>query len=194
MADVERVGTLDRSSRRCWSRSGSTRPRISSANALITDMPTTRRRPGTRSAGGRAGARPCDWFEAPGQALDDSDPPFYTWFARRQAERLAQLPGPPRRGRPRRPRRVPLARRGGRGARRSRTRELLADVQRFANALKARGIGAGRRRRDLPADDPRGRRRDARLRADRRAAQRRLRRLQRRVGAASAWSSPRPRR
>ncbi len=35
----------------------------------------------------------------------------------------------------------------------------------------------GRRRRDLPADDPRGRRRDARLRAYRRRAQRRLRRL-----------------
>ena len=63
------------------------------------------------------------------------------------------------------------------------TRELHADVQRFANALKDRGIGAGRRRRDLPADDPRGRRRDARLRAHRRGPQRRLRRLLARVGA-----------
>ena len=61
-------------------------------------------------------------------------------------------------------------------------RRLLADVQRFANALKEQA-SAGRRRRDLPADDPRGRRRDARLRADRRAAQRRLRRLLARVGA-----------
>ena len=55
--------------------------------------------------------------------------------------------------------------------------DLLTDVQRLANALKARGDRHGRRRRDLPADDSRGRRRDAGLRADRRAAQRRLRRL-----------------
>ena len=37
---------------------------------------------------------------------------------RRQAQRLLQLRRPPRRGRQRRPRRLPLARRGGRGARR----------------------------------------------------------------------------
>ena len=54
-----------------------------------------------------------------------------------------QLPGPPRGGRPRRPRRVPLARRGGRGARRHLRRRCSRDVQRFANALKDRGIGAG---------------------------------------------------
>ena len=54
------------------------------------------------------------------------------------------------------------------------------------------GRAEGRRRRDLPADDPRGRRGDARVRAHRRVAQRRLRRLQRRVGRASAWSSPTP--
>ena len=53
-------------------------------------------------------------------------------------------------------------------------------------ALRQRAEGArdrqGRRRRDLPADDPRGRGRDARLRADRRAAQRRLRRVLGRLG------------
>ena len=51
------------------------------------------------------------------------------------------------------------------------------EVQQFANALKDLGDREGRHRRDLPADDPRGRRRDARVRADRRAAQRRVRRL-----------------
>ena len=60
--------------------------------------------------------------------------------------------------------------------------DLHRDVQKFANALKDLGVEQGRRRRDLPADDPRGRRRDARLRAHRRDPQRRLRRLQRRVG------------
>ena len=100
---------------------------------------------------------------------------------RRQAQRLLQLPRPPRGGRPRRPGRLPLARRGGRGARHH-VRELLADVA----ALRQRAEGPrhrrGRRRRDLPADDPRGRRGDARLRAHRRRPQRRLRRLLGRVG------------
>ena len=72
--------------------------------------------------------------------------------------------------------------------------DLHRDVQKFANALKTLGVEQGRRRRDLPADDPRGRGRDARLRAHRRDPQRRLRRLQRRVGAGSGSSSPRPRR
>ena len=95
---------------------------------------------------------------------------------RRQAERLAQLPRPPRRERPGRPRRVPLARGGGRGARRHLRRPA---PRRPAARERAEGPRdrEGRRGRDLPADDPRGRRRDARLRADRRAAQRRLRRL-----------------
>ena len=100
---------------------------------------------------------------------------------RRQAQRLLQLPRPPRRGRQRRPRRLPLARRGGRGARRH-LRGPARDVQRFANALKDLGIEQGRRRRDLPADDPRGRvamLACARIGA---TAQRRLRRLLGRVG------------
>ena len=60
--------------------------------------------------------------------------------------------------------------------------DLHRDVQKFANALKDARRLQGRRRRDLPADDPRGRGGDARLRAHRRDPQRRLRRLQRRVG------------
>ena len=100
----------------------------------------------------------------------------------RQAERLLQLPRPPRGGRPRRPGRLPLARRGGRGARRH-----LRGPARRRPALRQRAEGPrdrpGRRRRDLPADDPRGRGGDARLRAHRRRPQRRLRRLLARVGA-----------
>ncbi len=99
----------------------------------------------------------------------------------RQAQRLLQLRRPPRRGRQRRPRGLPLARRGGRGARRHVRRPAPRRP-----ALRQRAEGprdrAGRRGRDLPADDPRGRRGDARLRADRRAAQRRLRRLLAGVG------------
>ena len=94
----------------------------------------------------------------------------------RQAERVAQLPGPACRRGPRRQGGLPLAWRGRRGAR----RDLRRPAARHA-AARERAEGArrraGRRRRDLPPDDSRGRRGDARLRSDRRGAQRRLRRL-----------------
>ena len=100
---------------------------------------------------------------------------------RRAPECLGPVPRPPRAGRPRRARRLPLARRGGRDARRHLRRAPCRGA-----ALRQRPQGPrraeGRRGRDLPADDPRGRRRDAGLRPDRRPPQRRLRRLQRRVG------------
>ena len=130
---------------------------------------------------GRAGRGACTGSRSRTRSLDDADPPFYKWFEggkinasyncldRHVEDGLGD--------------RVAFHWRGEEGEERDVTyAELLADVQRFANALKDRGIERRRRRRDLPADDPRGRRRDARLRAHRRAAQRRLRRLQRRVG------------
>ena len=117
-----------------------------------------------------------DWVEKPTQTLDESNAPFYKWFADGKLNVSAQLPGPPRRGRQRRPRRLPLARGGGRGA-----RHHLCRAPPRRPALRQRPEGPrhrqGRRRRHLPADDPRGRRRHARLRAHRRPPQRRLRRL-----------------
>ncbi len=102
--------------------------------------------------------------------------PLLQVVRRRQAERLGQLPRPPRRSGQGRPGRLPLARRGGRGARRH-----LRRAARRHPALRQRSARPrdrqGRRGRDLPADDPAGRRRDARLRPDRRHPQRRLRRL-----------------
>ena len=62
-----------------------------------------------------------------------------------------------------------------------------------ANALADLGVAQGRPRRDLPADDPRGRRRDARLRPHRRPALGRLRRLLRRGAAHRGSTTPRPR-
>ena len=112
---------------------------------------------------------------------------------RRRAQRLRQLPRPPRRGGARRAGRLPLARRGGGGAR----RHLRRAARRYA-ALRQRPARPrdreGRRGRDLPADDPPGGRRDARLRPHRRRPQRRLRRLLGRGRCASGWSSPRRRR
>ena len=149
------------------------------------------RRRATRRHGGSSRPSSSTGSSRGSAVLDDADPPFYKWFTGRQAERVLQLPGPPCARGPGRARRLPLARRGRRRSATSPTRELLAEVKRFANALKDLGVRAGRRRRDLPADDPRGGGRDARLRADRRPAQRRLRRLLRRRRCASGWSSPR---
>ena len=56
-------------------------------------------------------------------------------------------------------------------------RELHEQVCRFGNALRGLGVQEGRPRHDLHADDPGGRGRDARLRAHRRGALGRVRRL-----------------
>ena len=97
---------------------------------------------------------------------------------RRQAERRLQLRRPPRRGGARRQGRLPLGGRArGRAARRSPSPTCSARSSRLANALKELGVGKGTPVGDLHGDGPRARRRDARLRAARRAAHGRLRRL-----------------
>ena len=113
-------------------------------------------------------AKELHWFKEPTEDLDDSNPPFYKWFADGKinasyncldrhveagnGDRVAYHwhgeEGEERDGHLRRPAsRRPAVRQRAEGPR---DRE-------------------GRRRRDLSADDPRGRRRDAGLRADRRA-------------------------
>ena len=126
-------------------------------------------------------AKDLHWFSEWDTVLDDSDPPYYTWFDggtinasyncldRHVENGLGD--------------RVAIHWRGEEGEERDITYGWLLDqVQRFANVLKDNGVAVGRRRRDLHADDPRGHRRDARVRPHRRAAQRRLRRLLARVG------------
>ena len=63
--------------------------------------------------------------------------------------------------------------------------DLYQQVGTFANVLKSLGVQTRRPRRALHAADSRARDRDARVRPDRRGAQRRLRRLQRGVAARS---------
>jgi acetyl-CoA synthetase len=83
-----------------------------------------------------------DWIEPFSETLDDSNPPFFTWFAdgkinasancldRHVAGGLGD--------------RVAFHWYGEEGEQRDITyAQLLADVQRMANALKARGVGAG---------------------------------------------------
>ena len=102
---------------------------------------------------------------------------------RRHAQRLVQLPRPPRRRRSRRPGRVPL---GGR-ARRHPHHHLRASCSttspQLANALKALGVEQGRPGHHLPRHGARAADRDARVRAHRRRALRRLRRLLLRLAA-----------
>jgi acetyl-CoA synthetase len=83
-----------------------------------------------------------DWIEAPSQGLDDSNPPFYKWFADGKLNASANCLdrhvdaglGD----------RVAYHWRGEEGEERDVTyAQLLADVQRFANALKGLGIGKG---------------------------------------------------
>ena len=122
------------------------------------------------------------WFQKWDTVLDDSNPPFYKWFTGGKLNVSYNCLD--RHVEAGRGERVAFHWRGEDGSERDITyAELLAEVKRFASALKDLGVKQGRRGRDLPADDPRGGRGDARLRADRRAAQRRLRRLLRGGGA-----------
>jgi acetyl-CoA synthetase len=83
-----------------------------------------------------------EWVEVPNQGLDDSNPPFYKWFADGKLNASANcldrhveagLGG-----------RVAYHWRGEEGEERDVTyAQLLADVQRFANALKDLGVGKG---------------------------------------------------
>ncbi len=144
--------------------------------AVVTDAgSTSRRRPDPEGVLGRAGRGAALGREL-GSGARLVRPAVRQVVRRRQAQRLLQLRRSPRGSRQRRPRGVPLARRGGRGAR----HHLRGPAPRRPE-VRQRAQGPrdrrGRRRRDLPADDPRGRRGDARLRAHRRPAQRRVRRL-----------------
>jgi acetyl-CoA synthetase len=83
-----------------------------------------------------------DWVEEPSESLDDSDPPFYRWFAdgrlNASANCLDRHVAAGRGGR------VAYHWRGEEGEERAIAyAELLADVQRFANALRDHGVGKG---------------------------------------------------
>ena len=117
------------------------------------------------------------------EVLDWSGAPVARWFADGTAQRVRQRRRPPRRGRPRRSGRAAVRGRARRHPRRSPTPSSSARSSRAANALARARRDHRRPGRDLPADDPRGRHRDARLRAHRRRALGRVRRLLRRGAA-----------
>jgi acetyl-CoA synthetase len=83
-----------------------------------------------------------DWTEEPSESLDDSNPPFYKWFADGRLNASANCLD--RHVEAGRGERVAYHWRGEEGEERDVTyAELLADTQRFANALRERGIGRG---------------------------------------------------
>jgi acetyl-CoA synthetase len=83
-----------------------------------------------------------DWIEEPSEGLDDSNPPFYKWFADGRLNASANCLD--RHVEAGRGERVAYKWRGEEGEERDVTyAELLADTQRFANALRDRGIGKG---------------------------------------------------
>jgi hypothetical protein len=127
---------------------------------------------------GRAG-RAADLVLALGSG-HDVDPAVGDVVRGGNAERLLQLPGPPRRGRRGRQGRLPLGGRARRGA-----HDHLQGAARRGLPIRERPEVArcreGRSRGDLPRHGARAPRRDARLRPDRRAPLGRLRRLLRGV-------------
>ena len=83
-----------------------------------------------------------DWAQEPSQGLDDSNPPFYKWFADGRLNASANCLD--RHVAAGNGERVAFHWRGEEGEERDVTyAELLADVQRFANALKGLGVGKG---------------------------------------------------
>jgi acetyl-CoA synthetase len=83
-----------------------------------------------------------DWAQEPSQGLDESNPPFYKWFADGKLNASANCLD--RHVEAGRGERVAFHWRGEEGEERDVTyAELLADTQRFANALKGVGVGPG---------------------------------------------------
>jgi acetyl-CoA synthetase len=87
-------------------------------------------------------ARALDWIKEPTETLDDSNPPFYKWFA--DGTLNASYNALDRHVEAGRGDRVAFHWHGEEGEERAITyAELLADVQRFANALRDQGVGEG---------------------------------------------------
>jgi acetyl-CoA synthetase len=83
-----------------------------------------------------------DWEQEPSQGLDESNPPFCKWFADGRLNASANCLD--RHVEAGRGGRVAYRWRGEEGEERDVTyAELLADTQRFANALRGRGVGKG---------------------------------------------------
>lgn len=113
-------------------------------NALLSDPAVYERAESDWRGWWREQAAELEWFREPTTDLDDSAPPFYRWFA--DGTINASVNCLDRHVAAGRGERVAYHWRGEQGEERDITyAQLLADVQRFANALKTLGT-VGRRR------------------------------------------------
>ena len=140
-----------------------------------------------------ARAKELHWFKEPTESVDESNPPFYKWFA--DGKINASYNCLDRHVEAGNGDRVAFHWRGEEGEERDITyADLHRDVQRFANALKDLGIKPGDIVGIFLPMIPEVVVVDARLRAHRRAAQRRVRRLLGRLGQGAHGVLARPRR
>ena len=124
------------------SRDASTLPPSFASTRCSKTRPCMSRPRATRWHGGPSQAEQLDWFQQWTRVLDDDDPPFYRWFTGGTLNVSYNcldrhvIAG--------RGERVAFHWRGEEGEERDITyAELLAEVERFANALKDLGVRAG---------------------------------------------------
>ena len=151
-------------------------PAAFAAAALVSDRSLHERAAADPDAWWAGLARDLDWFVEPTEVLDDSNPPFYRWFA--DGRLNASVNCLDRHVEAGSGDRVAFHWHGEEGEQRDDHLRRPSPRRPAARQRpdRARGEG-GRRGRDLPADDPRGGGGDACLRANRSPPQRRLRRL-----------------
>jgi acetyl-CoA synthetase len=117
-------------------------PEDFAASALITDLSEHEKAAEDFQGWWAEQARALHWFTDFEEVLDDSDPPFYTWF--KDGKLNASYNCLDRHVENGLGERVAFHWRGEEGEERDVTyEELLRDVKRFANALKDHGIEAG---------------------------------------------------
>ncbi|HZV76034.1 MAG TPA: AMP-binding protein, partial [Conexibacter sp.] len=117
-------------------------PEAFRANALLSDPAVYEEAARDPQGWWARQAEGLDWFERWDTVLDDTDPPFYTWFTGGKLNASHNCLD--RHVEAGRGERVAYHWRGEEGEERDVTyAELHRDVQRFANALKDLGIGAG---------------------------------------------------
>ena len=117
-------------------------PEEFAAEALVTDESLHEEAARDPEAWWMKLARELEWSRQPSEALDDSDPPFFKWFA--DGKLNASVNCVDRHVEAGNGDRVAFHWRGEEGEQREITySDLHRDVQRLANALKDRGIGAG---------------------------------------------------
>jgi acetyl-CoA synthetase len=117
-------------------------PEAFARDALLNDPEVYERAAADPLAWWAEQARALDWMKEPTETLDDSTPPFYKWFA--DGKLNASQNALDRHVEAGHGDRVALHWHGEEGEERTVTyADLLADVQRFANALRDQGVGKG---------------------------------------------------